>query len=129
MAEPLARRLRPAPHRGLTSPDPVRTALPERAPRPRPRARNPDKPQNGRAAQRPRPDSPPENSSCSNRTRNELPKSGRWIEAKNWRDLNGRSDDMRGPEGYQSGLQCGSKLLPWPRGQVPNPEYETFQCR
>ena len=41
MAQPLGRRLRPARHRGLTSPDQVRTPRPPGQPEPRPPNRNP----------------------------------------------------------------------------------------
>ena len=59
MAEPARRRLRPARRSGLTSPDPVRTRHGRHGhPDPAPEPGTPDKPQNRRAAGRPRPDSP-----------------------------------------------------------------------
>ena len=55
----LARRLRPARRSGLTSPEPVRTpTAPTATPNPVPEPGTPDKPQNRRAAGRPRPESP-----------------------------------------------------------------------
>jgi hypothetical protein len=46
MAQSLARRLRPAADRGLTSPDPVRTRTPKRHTGPSPGPGTPDTPQN-----------------------------------------------------------------------------------
>jgi hypothetical protein len=74
MGQPVRSRLRPARRSGLTSPDPVRTPTPARAPPQIPDRRTPDKPQNRQRQRKHAPKAQPKQTI--------QPKISRWIQAK-----------------------------------------------
>ena len=79
----LRRGLRPARRSGLTSPGSgPHPPRPQRPPEPRPRPRNPGQAAEQASGRKPAPGFTPGNSSCRNRTGNDLPQLARWIEAK-----------------------------------------------
>ena len=76
MAQPARHRLRPARRSGLTSPDRFAPRRPQRPPEPRPPARNPGQTAQQASGRTPAPRFTPENSSCRDRSENDLPE---WV--------------------------------------------------